>query len=251
MEQTLHESKILITREASQAKEFSKKVRELGGIPIEVPLLAISCKDTEASQHIFSKMGEFKWIFFTSANGVHCFFTLAKKYNMKQLQGQRLAAVGHKTDLALKKYGYQAEFIPTTYHAEAMAEEFLQQFPKAGGILLVRGNLSRDTLPVEFTKHNVPHVLLEVYETGYNYAMKGRLNELLTEDLIDFITFTSPSTVEAFVKMVDTIPKKNYICIGTTTEQRATELGIQSITPPEEFTIEAMLETICNYIKKG
>ena len=81
--------------------------------------------------------------------------------------------------------------------------------------------------------------------------MKGRLNELLTEDLIDFITFTSPSTVEAFVKMVDTIPKKNYICIGTTTEQRATELGIQSITPPEEFTIEAMLETICNYIKKG
>ncbi|WP_339228293.1 uroporphyrinogen-III synthase [Oceanobacillus sp. FSL K6-2867] len=251
MEESLHESKILITREASQAKEFSKKVKELGGIPVEVPLLAISCKDTNASKSIFSKVGDYKWIFFTSANGVHCFFSLAKKYHMKQLQEHRLAVVGHKTDQALKKYGYQADFIPTTYHAEAMAEEFLQKFPKEGKVLLIRGNLSRDTLPVEFTKHNVPHDLLEVYETGYNYAMKARLNELLAEDIIDFVTFTSPSTVEAFVEIVDRIPEKNYVCIGTTTEQRALEFGIQSLKPPEEFTIEAMLETICNYIKKG
>ncbi|MBP2077431.1 uroporphyrinogen-III synthase [Oceanobacillus polygoni] len=251
MEESLHESKILITREASQAEEFSKKVRELGGIPIEVPLLAISCKDEQSAKYTFSKMDDFRWIFFTSANGVHCFFSLAEKYNRKQLQHHRLAVVGHKTDLALKKYGYQADFIPNVYHAEAMAEEFLQQFPNEGPILLIRGNRSRDTLPEEFTKHNVPHDLLEVYDTGYNYEMKDRLNELLTGDAIDFITFTSPSTVEAFVEMANTIPKKNYVCIGTTTEQRATALGIQSLNPPKEFTVEAMLETICTYIKKG
>lgn len=38
----------------------------------------------------------------------------------------RIAAVGSKTKQAIEAYGYEVDFIPSIYHAETMAEEFLQ-----------------------------------------------------------------------------------------------------------------------------
>ncbi|WP_087971819.1 uroporphyrinogen-III synthase [Oceanobacillus rekensis] len=250
MLQSLHGSKILITREANQAKQLAEKVIELGGVPVEVPLLRISCKDAKENEQTFSKLGTYKWIFFTSANGVNCFFQLTKKYHVRNLKQHKFATVGHKTEMMLKKYGYQASFIPSTYNAEIMAEEFLDGFSEEGPALLVRGNRSRDVLPVEFSKQRLAFDAMEVYETTVNDDATERLNQVLYEDEIDFITFTSPSTVEAFVEMAEMRPEKKVVCIGTTTEQRAKELGFTPINTPEEFTTEAMLLSICEYINR-
>jgi uroporphyrinogen-III synthase len=250
MLQSLHGSKILITREAKQAKQFAEKVLALGGIPVEVPLLRISCKDARENEQIFSNLGIYKWIFFTSANGVSCFFDLIKKYNVENLKQYKFATVGHKTEMMLKKYGYHASFIPSTYNAEIMAEEFLESFSEEGPALLVRGNRSRDVLPVEFSKQHLAFDTMEVYETNVNDDAADKLNQVLYEDEIDFITFTSPSTVEAFVEMAEVKHEMNVVCIGTTTEQRAEEFGFSPINTPEEFTTEAMLLSISEYINR-
>lgn len=250
MVQSLHGSKILITREANQAKQFAEMVITLGGIPVEAPLLRISCKDGEENKQIFANLRDYKWIFFTSANGVNCFFQQAKKYQVGDLNPYKFATVGHKTEMMLKEYGYQASFIPSTYNAEIMAEEFLDRFSEEGPALLVRGNRSRDVLPVEFTQQQLAFDAMEVYETTVNYDSKEKLNQILTEDEIDFITFTSPSTVEAFMEMAEVKREANVVCIGTTTEHRAEELGLRPINTPKEFTTEAMLLSICEYINR-
>ncbi|MBY7143241.1 uroporphyrinogen-III synthase [Virgibacillus sp. NKC19-3] len=246
---SLRDKKILITREEKQAKTFSDKVLTYGGLPIVVPLLKISCKDREENKRIFSNVNRYEWIFFTSSNGVSCFFQLAKQYHVNNaiLKNKRLAVVGHKTENTLKTFGYAADFTPTVYNADTMANEFLSIYTGSGPILLVRGNRSRDVLPTVFAAHGITYDSAQVYEMSYNYQMADRLNTTLT-NTFDFITFTSPSTVEAFVEMTSIPHEATCVCIGTTTQRRASELGFTSILTPEEFTIDGMLQCISNYI---
>ncbi|UJL44981.1 uroporphyrinogen-III synthase [Virgibacillus sp. NKC19-16] len=247
---SLHEKKVLITREKKQAEAFSSKVLAYGGIPIEVPLLKILCKDLRENKRILENVDRYEWIFFTSSNGVNCFFQLAKRYqvNNEIFKNKRLAAVGHKTENALKNFGFTADFVPTTYNADTMASEFLSRYTVSDPILLVRGNRSRDVLPIEFSKHGILYDSACVYEISYNYQMTDRLNAILRENTFDFVTFTSPSTVEAFVEMTAVPSDVTCVCIGTTTQKRAYELGFTSILTAEEFTIDGMLLCISNYI---
>ncbi|WP_067727265.1 uroporphyrinogen-III synthase [Oceanobacillus damuensis] len=250
MDLSLHGCKVLITREAKQANVLAEKLAALGGIPVTVPLLRISCKDAKENQQILAKIQTYTWIFFTSANGVDCFFRLTEKYHVHTFGQLKFATVGQKTEQALNAYGYQTSFVPSTYNAENMAKEFGNEFSEEGPVLLIRGNRSRDVLPVEFSKKQLAFDSMEVYETSVNNDAKEELNQILSKDDIDFITFTSPSTVEAFLEMAEAIPEKNIVCIGTTTEQRARELGFSAIITPHKFTTESMLEAISNYINR-
>ncbi|MBP1968812.1 uroporphyrinogen-III synthase [Virgibacillus natechei] len=255
MPNSLHGKKILITREARQANEFTEKVLKYGGKPIEVPLLKLTGKNHTDNRRFFQDLTMYEWIFFTSTNGVHYFFQLASEYQIDTgvLKDKKLAVVGHKTGNVLKTYGFTADFIPTTYNATVMASEFLNRYTVDNPILLVRGNRSRDVIPVEFSKHGVAYDSMEVYEITYNYQMTERLNAVSRDYDIDFITFTSPSTVEAFTEMTMVHSGNEVcVCIGTTTEMRARELGFTTIITAEEFTIDGMLTCISEFIaQKG
>lgn len=252
MTSALDGKKILVTREKKQAKFFSELIKEKGGIPVEVPLLKISVVDQAENLKLLQNWVDYKWIFFTSANGVHYYFQLLKKYGIKteSFEKKNIAAVGHKTENALKEYGYAADFIPTIYDAETMATEFFKIEKEKGPILIIRGTRSRDVLPTFFSEHDIPFDMVTVYQTVYNEEAQKRLNDVLQQDAIDYITFTSPSTVEAFVKMADQKPDKLCVCIGTTTERRAKELGFNKLLTPKEFTVDAMIKVLMEYIVK-
>lgn len=241
----LENKNILVTREKSQAKQFSDLLIERKANPIEIPLLKIDC--IPVSEQL-SKMNfhQIEWIFFTSAHGVNCFIKQMKDHSL--LENLKIATVGHKTELALKKFGFAADFIPSTYNAKVMAKEFLQTFPEANHLLLVRGNISRKELIEAFTKHGVTFDTITVYETNLHLEMKETLVNALNEHQFDFLTFTSPSTVQAFYTIVkdeesfDKFLQIPTVCIGTTTEKYALELGFQRTYIPDTFTIESMVE---------
>lgn len=252
----LHDTRILITREKRQAKHLADLVTQYGGIPVVAPLLTISCKRDNTQQNILNHLPGNQWIFFTSANGVHCFFTLLKEQglSMTSLSTCYLGAVGSKTAVTLKDYGYAADFIPSTYNADMMAEEFLSRFSTEGPVLLVKGSMSRSVLSDELAKNMIPYETIEVYETLFNDAMKVRINELIRDKAFDMITFTSPSTVEAFMEMktdsIHTIQSMPVACIGTTTEKEAQSVGFTNTFTPDSFTINRMIAKIIDYISK-
>ncbi|HEX6592981.1 MAG TPA: uroporphyrinogen-III synthase [Bacillota bacterium] len=252
--------KVLITREKKQAKEFSKKISNCGGIPIEVPMLKVSCQQHVENDALLRTVDDYEWIFFTSANGVDCFFYLAEQDDLlpERLLRHKIAAVGHKTERALKRYGLRAHFIPTVYDADHMAQQFLEHYQTSGRVLLVRGNRSRNVLPEQFSMHNISFDAMEVYETMYNDESERKLQKVWKQHTFDFITFTSPSTVDAYVKMkqVTGLQKETgnpvIVCIGTTTEKRAMERGFSNIIVPKQFTIDDMIISMSNYVaKKG
>ncbi|MFC4556590.1 uroporphyrinogen-III synthase [Virgibacillus kekensis] len=254
MSVALNGKKILITREEDQAFEFSDKVTKYGGEPVSVPLLKISCSDIPGNKEIFPSEEPFKWIFFTSSNGVKCFFSFIDKYHLSRyLENCRFAVTGRKTAQSLATFGYKADLVPEVYNAETLAKEFLDLKGRKEPVLLVRGNKSRMVLPNKFKEHGISFRTIEVYETSFNKSATEDLNRLLQKDDIDFLTFTSPSAVEAYHQMV--IPHSGetpvVVCIGTTTEQRAIELGLEKIITPDDFTIDGMLKEISDFIEKG
>ncbi|SFA68825.1 uroporphyrinogen-III synthase [Lentibacillus halodurans] len=251
---TLDGKRILITREESQAKEFSRQVSQHGGIPVEVPLLNIFCKCNKDNIWMIQNLERYQWIFFTSANGVHCFFQLLNEYSMHPLLSKsKFAVVGRKTAHVLEKFGYRAEFIPTTYSAEAMTKEFFTMYSSMEEpVLLVQGNWSRNILPDWFQEQGICFQALEVYETSYHFTVSGQLNQLLSQNHIDVVTFTSPSSVDAFMEMKEVWCHHDLpiACIGTTTEQRASAYGLTNLIVPDEFTIEGMLARIGEYFER-
>lgn len=237
----LNNKKILVTRERSQAQAFIEAIKKRGGTPLVCPLLKIEChcKKIDTS--------DYEWIFFTSANGVRCFL----KENLLDRK-IKIAVVGHKTEEALIEKGFKADFIPSVYNAETLAKEFIKQYPKANNLILVRGNKSRKILPDAFERLKLDYVNHIVYETLINYEAEEKLNELMAKQ-IDYFTFMSPSTLIAAQEMLteanfELLKKSEIVCIGTTTEKRALQLGCRSVYIPNEFTSGSMLDKISELI---
>lgn len=253
MRHSLNKKRILITREKTQAKLMQKQIENNHGIAIVTPLLKIVPYYDKNKRTIFSSFKNYDWLFFTSVNGVNHFFNQLS--NKKLITHSKIAAVGHKTAEAIQTHGYSVDFMPTIYNAETMAAEFLSSAKQVNHVLFVRGNLSRSTLLTEFTKANITYSKIVVYETTVNQAIKDDLLQKLKEG-IDYLTFTSPSTVKAFVELIenkDLLHKAQQIdcfCIGTTTQNTAIKYNFKRTFIPQQFTIESMINKMIEVANK-
>ncbi|MCU5654095.1 uroporphyrinogen-III synthase [Bacillus mycoides] len=242
---------VLITRAQHQAKQMSVAVKERSGIPLEIPLLRMEGTSHRQIQHIAGQLHSYDWVIFTSKNGVAFFLDgLETKIPLTI----KIAAVGVKTKLELEKRGYQVEFVPTAFVAETFAEEFLKELSGNERILFPKGNLARDVIPVKLREFGVFLDELIVYGTKVNVEKKQELITALKLGEVNIITFTSPSTVDSFVRLLEGTnwrewtKKCTIACIGPITEKEA-NLYFPHVIVPKEYTVEALLQCICESIK--
>lgn len=242
---------VLITRAQHQAKQMSVAVKERSGIPLEIPLLRMEGTSHRQIQHIAGQLHSYDWVIFTSKNGVAFFLDgLETKIPLTI----KIAAVGVKTKLELEKRGYQVHFVPTSFVAETFAEEFLKELSGNERILFPKGNLARDVIPVKLREFGVFLDELIVYGTKVNVEKKQELITALKLGEVSIITFTSPSTVDSFVRLLEGTnwrewtKKCTIACIGPITEKEA-NLYFPHVIVPKEYTVEALLQCICESIK--
>lgn len=239
---------VLVTRDAKGAEVFAKQLKAYGASPIVTPLLEIKCLEKETRKQMLPNIDTFEWVFFTSKNGVDCF--LKNRQWAMDLNKCHIAAVGRKTAQALEEVGYTVHFMPSLFNAEVMAEEFLTKYKTTHSVLFVRGTLSSSILLDAFEQANRSFHCVEVYETRINSRIKGYLQMQLKEYKIDYLTFTSPSTVNAFIQLMECSEEFKSlpaICIGTTTETIAIQHGFTNTIIPTAFTIEGMLQTMLTH----
>ncbi|HEY5537180.1 MAG TPA: uroporphyrinogen-III synthase, partial [Acetobacterium sp.] len=79
--------------------------------------------------------------------------------------------------------------------------------------------------------------------------------ELLANKKIDYITFTSSTTVEFFVEKIgaehlDVINCAKCVSIGPQTSKKCGELGINVDIEAEQYTIQGMLDAILKDAEK-
>ncbi|MCA1031943.1 uroporphyrinogen-III synthase [Bacillus timonensis] len=248
----LANKKILITRGNNQATEFSKKLIELGGKPIEVPLISFSYpKHLNDILEELKSLSTYQWLVFTSKNGVERFFNIVEKHSLKiDASFPKIAVVGKKTELALQKRGFFASVVPHEYIAEGLVDVLKPHLHSNDRILLVRGNLGRPVIKNELSTMDVYVKDLIIYETKENTSNRQLLIQTIHKSKVDIITFTSPSTVHAFIRLLEGTDYRNWIkksviaCIGPVTKEAALNEGLPVHVCPDRYTIDDMIESI-------
>lgn len=260
MSTALHNKRILVTRARSQAKPFSERIRCYGGIPIEVPLIHTELpKEQEAIERIknnIERIHDFDWLIFTSANGVRSFFTYWERYvrmPITALHKCKIAAVGPKTMAPLKDKGIRVDVMPDVYEASHLFASLKGLLKGTERILLARGNLAKTEIVDRLRELGCETTDLVVYETKCNEQVREQLYGYLQRGDLDVITFTSPSTVQFFVSLLEGTDWRTRIdgitiaCIGTVTRDAAIECGMDVHVMPQHFTVDDLLEAIAQY----
>lgn len=252
--------RILITRARSQAKRFADQIEAFGGIPIVIPLITIQLPaDKTAAIASLKQIETFDWLIFTSQNGVKSFFSIAQAQQIpiESFQHVKIAVVGKSTENCLRRYGFEADVVPEgEYTAESLAEKLVNQVQKNERVLFARGDLARDVLIKTLQDHGIDIVDIIVYENTMNRVVQSDLIQAITNHHIDAITFTSPSTVNCFVEMLEDIDWRNrlkntcFAAIGPITEQAMLRHGIEPDVIAKKNTTEGLVSALVEHFQQ-
>jgi uroporphyrinogen III methyltransferase/synthase len=251
--------RILVTRSREQASVLSEALEALGAEPLEFPTIRVAePEDYQPLDLAIKDLAQYKWIIFTSVNGVEHFFRRLhdKHRDIRDLYGAKLCAIGPKTREALEKYGLLVDYVPNEFRAEEIVKELQGKVAAGDKILLPRADIARKMLPEALTGLGALVDEVTVYRTLPGTGQAGLILEMLKTGEINAITFTSSSTVRNFVHMLgaaninDLLAGVTVACIGPVTADTAREFGIRVDLVAEEYTIEGLVSGILKYFNK-
>jgi uroporphyrinogen III methyltransferase/synthase len=251
----LRVKKILNTRFRDQSAEFTTRLKNFGAEVIEFPTIEIVPPVTwNKLDQAIDQLKSYDWIIFTSANGVNFVWQRLQEKGKNRLPSSlKICAIGPATANQLKKREIAVDYIPKEYIAEAVLKGFEKMDVKGKRILLTRAKKARDILPKGLRKIGAEVDVVEAYRTIKPRGSGKRLRQLLKNEEIDVITFTSSSTVNHFVEILKKENLKKLLkgiaiaCIGPVTTQTAKKWGMKVHIQPKKYTIPALTQAIVNY----
>ena len=251
--------RILITRAREQSAESASRLKRMGAEVVVFPTIEIVPPlRWDGLDQAIDQIRSYYWIIFTSANGVHFFWQRLKEKDkcLRLPSSLKVCAIGPATAKALKEKGGSVNYIPKEYIAEAILEGFEKMAIRGRRILLARAKIARDVLPKGLKKMGAEVDVVEVYRTIKPKGGARKLRQLLTEEKIDAITFTSSSTVNHFAELLKKEDLKTYLkgisiaCIGPVTARTAKAWGIKVTIQPDEYTLPGLTQAIAEYFEK-
>lgn len=241
--------RILVTRARAQASEFADLLEANGAEVIQFPTIEIRSLAIDSAE--IPSPEQYNWVIFTSVNAVEIYYQhlREKGVDTRVFGGCSVCAVGPKTVAALNRIGIIPDFVPSHSSGRVVASEIENVQGKK--ILLPRAKIAPADLPNTLRKRGAHVDDVPLYGT---VKVKSENSEVIQKDLlegrIDFVTFTSSSTVTNFLEMFPMHTAKNLLenvrvaVIGPTTEATAVEHGVRVHVVAKEATIESLVKTI-------
>jgi uroporphyrinogen III methyltransferase/synthase len=186
---------------------------------VHVPLIRIDkITDNKRLNDAIREIAAFDWIIFTSRYGVRYFFEALEALNtdIRRFAHIRFASVGKTTTAELNKHRIYPDFEPEIESAESIVRFFREQNLKDQRLLLPRSDKGLKYLSDELAKAGNHVTDIPVYRNTIN-------EDAETVKLSQFrkIIFSSPSGVEAFIRIYGEIPSGiQLIAKGETTEEK-------------------------------
>jgi len=249
--------KIVITRAADQAPEFSRILEETGAEVISFPTIQIAPPTSwGAVDRAIGDIARYDWALFTSVNGVVLFFQRLKTLggDIRDLKGVRIGAIGPKTSARLQAFGLKVDAFPEEYRAEALAE--VVGNVKGLRVLIARAQMARDILPKTLQARGARVTIAAVYRTLKSHRVAADVKHRLLRGEIDVATFTSSSTVDGFMRHFSSreirriFEQTKAAAIGPITAATLREHGVHPAIRAKRYTIEALAKAIVHYFSK-
>lgn len=184
--------------------------------------------------------GTERWLVFTSANGVHCFFRELRRQrvDLRTLHRCRFAVIGPATAKALADHGFAADLCPEASTSAALAEALCGAETMAERVLLFRSAEGSKLLPERLAaRYQVEDIAL------YDMAWE----DTAPIEKADYITFASSGGVTAYLRRYGQLPAGAVpVSIGpVTAETLARTVETPCLLAPEISTdgiVRAILE---------
>jgi uroporphyrinogen III methyltransferase/synthase len=244
--------RILVTRTRAQSSELVRLLERRGAGCVECPAIEVrQPEDLEQLDTAIEKLQTFDWIIFSSPNAVKYFLNrlFEKGNDIRSLGSARIACVGASTADCVREYHLNVDLVPRSFRAEGLVEEFEKLDMKGKNILIPRAKKAREILPQGLEAMGANVTIATTYET-VTPELRQDVVEILRDEDVDVLTFTSSSTVKNFFKMVPSdlrdriLSKAKIACICPVTAKTAENQGLTIDIQPEKSTIKDMVDAI-------
>jgi len=244
--------RILVTRTRAQSSELVRLLERRGAGCVECPAIEVRCPDDQGRlDSAIENMDQFDWIIFSSPNAVKYFLqrVFEKGHDIRILGNARIACVGASTADCVRGYHLNVDLVPENFRAEGLVKAFEQLTVKGARVLIPRAKKAREVLPLGLEAMGAEVTVATAYET-VTPAMRRDVIEILQDEDVDVLTFTSSSTVKNFFRMVPEklrdriLSRAKTACIGPVTARTAKKQGLIIDIQPEKSTIKDMVEAI-------
>jgi uroporphyrinogen III methyltransferase/synthase len=253
--------RVLVTRARDQAGDFVQAIEAAGAEAIEAPMIRIvPPSDYAPLDDACARAGSFDWIVFASSNAVDAFLErlLATPQDLRALSGVKLCAVGAATAARLADRGLKVDMMPSEFRAEAVIQALGDV--RGSKILLPRADIGRELLAEDLKKGGAIVTEVVAYQTVVaEPEREGEpdIYQMLLNGRIDVVTFTSPSAVRNFVRVVGEEPAADLLrttvvaAIGPVTAEAAAQFNITAQVVPSHHTIPALVAAIVEHFEKA
>ncbi len=250
----LYGQRVLVTRTETGASSLSDSLYHLGAEVVPCPTIAIVPPSSwETFDQAVQQAAQMDWVIFTSVNGIdHCMQRLQALGRDARVFGSvRIACVGASTARHLETYALSADVIPQKFQSEGLVEALAVYDLSEKHVWLpqaevTRGVLSQDLSALGAHVHSTP-----VYRNVLPSVDMALIVEQLENRQLDWITFTSSSTVKNFFTLLPEAGKAalrahppQIACIGPITAETAQQHGLSVAQIPEQQDIEGLVSTL-------
>src|SRR5258706_3934664 len=251
---------ILVTRARAQAGSLAQRLEALGGTVIECPTIEIQpAADFAALDDALEKIDSYSWLILTSVNSVEPLLSRLVKLgkSVADLDHLKVAAIGSETAKRLAAAGVAVDIVPTRFQAEGILDSLNAAMVRGKKILIPRAAKARDVLPETLRQRGATVDVVEAYRTVAPKIDLADIQGKLQSGEIDWVTFTSSSTVSNFVllfggaKLSQTLGHAAIACIGPITADTVEEMGGQVAVVADQFTIDGLVRALVEHLRAG
>ncbi len=245
---------ILLTRARAQSEETVAMLAAHGAKCLIFPVIEIHApSDAQSFQHAVASLSGYEWIVFTSVNGVRATLDeIARQKISNAFHDSKVAVVGAATARALEDAGVHPTLVAKEFVGDALAHDLSRALIQKSRVLILRAKIAREILPetLRAAGHDV-HVVT-AYET--HPATPDETEKIagaFERGEIDFVTFTSASTVEQCCALFgsraqELLAKARVVSIGPVTTAAAAKCGVIVSATASPHTAAALVDAIMN-----
>ena len=257
MNTSLEGKRIVLTRAKEQSNESIELFTKLGADVISLPCIKVlPIEDYSPFDEVIRNIS-FDYIIFPSANSVTMFIThMHNLPGIKSFANSKIVAVGSKTKNTCKSMGIKVELVPKTFNARGVLDLLASENIEAKNILLPSSTIARTELCEGLENMGAKVFTLPIYDivAPDKKEIEKELEELEKKSP-DLFVFTSPSTFENFLKILEiTNPEKYFTdikvaAIGTTTRAAVEKTGVKVDIIPDSFTMNSLVDKIVEFYR--
>ncbi len=253
-QQPLFGQHILVTRVETGASSLSEILMTAGAEVTPCPTISIEPPLAwTAFDQIAQNLQEMDWVIFTSANGIErCMARLRTLGKDGRVFGScRIACVGNSSAKYLEQFFLIPDVVPSHFQSEGLLEALKSYDWEGQHVWLPQVEDARELLSETLTDwggivHSTP-----IYRNVLPTFDMHPIVTLLQEQQLNWITFTSSSTVKNFFELLPEEGKTalaqnppKIACIGEITAETARQYQLSVDLIPEQQSIEGLANAI-------